>query len=49
MILLQDIPGFDPDIAREFGTAQALLRGMLEEAERYRRTIPDGLHAVPHA
>ena len=27
----------------------AELRGLLEEAERYRRAIPDGLHAVPHA
>ena len=27
----------------------AALRAMLEEAEAYRRAIPDGLHAVPHA
>lgn len=27
----------------------AELRSMLEESERYRRKIPDGLHAVPHA
>ena len=27
----------------------AVLRGLLEEAEAYRRTIPEGLHAVPHA
>lgn len=25
------------------------LRALLEEAEEYRRSIPDGLHAVPHA
>lgn len=27
----------------------AELRALLEESERYRRAIPDGLHAVPHA
>ena len=27
----------------------AALRALLEEAETYRRAIPDGLHAVPHA
>lgn len=27
----------------------AVLGTMLEEAERYRRAIPEGLHAVPHA
>ncbi len=27
----------------------AVLRALLEEAETYRRAIPDGLHAVPHA